>query len=116
MLEGGRSEPQLTADIMVNPGDDDTRLLTRYLLGSLPEEEEIRLESEYLADPAVQDRLLVLLPEAWVEYRDRGLAWAEMGDARLAVSDLEIYILHTEDALDRDAMDQRLQELKRALN
>jgi regulator of sirC expression with transglutaminase-like and TPR domain len=58
----------------------------------------------------------VLLPDAWTEYRDRGLAWAEMGDARLAVSDLEIYIAHTDDALDRDAMDRRLQELRRALN
>jgi len=75
-----------------------------------------RTQEDWLRLIAVQDRLLVLLPEAWVEYRDRGLAWAEMGDARLAVSDLEIYILHTEDALDRDAMDQRLQELKRALN
>ncbi len=75
-----------------------------------------RTQEDWLRLIAVQDRLLVLLPEAWVEYRDRGLAWAEMGDARLAVSDLEVYILHTEDALDRDAMDQRLQELKRALN
>lgn len=75
-----------------------------------------RTQEDWLRLIAVQDRLVVLLPEAWVEYRDRGLAWAEMGDARLAVSDLEIYILHTEDALDRDAMDQRLQELKRALN
>jgi regulator of sirC expression with transglutaminase-like and TPR domain len=75
-----------------------------------------RTQEDWLRLIAVQDRLLVLLPDAWLEYRDRGLAWAEMGDARLAVGDLEIYIAHTDDALDRDAMASRLQELKRALN
>ncbi len=75
-----------------------------------------RTQEDWLRLIAVQDRLLVLLPDAWSEYRDRGLAWAEMGDARLAVDDLEIYIAHTDDALDRDAMSQRLQELRRALN
>jgi regulator of sirC expression with transglutaminase-like and TPR domain len=75
-----------------------------------------RTQEDWLRLIAVLDRLLVLLPDAWPEYRDRGLAWAEMGDARLAVDDLEIYIAHTDDALDRDAMAQRLQELRRALN
>lgn len=75
-----------------------------------------RTQEDWLRLIAVQDRLLVLLPDAWVEYRDRGLAWAEMGDARLAVDDLEIYIAHTDDALDRDAMARRVQELRRALN
>lgn len=75
-----------------------------------------RTQEDWLRLIAVQDRLLVLLPDAWIEYRDRGLAWAEMGDARLAVDDLAIYIAHTDDALDRDAMDRRLQELRRALN
>ncbi len=75
-----------------------------------------RTQEDWLRLIAVQDRLLVLLPDAWLEYRDRGLAWAEMGDARLAVEDLEVYIAHTDDALDRDAMVQRLQELRRALS
>ncbi|MDP2742125.1 MAG: tetratricopeptide repeat protein [Hydrogenophaga sp.] len=75
-----------------------------------------RTQEDWLRLIAVQDRLLVLLPDAWSEYRDRGLAWAEMGELRLAVSDLEIYIEHTEDTLERDAIDQRLQELRRALN
>ena len=75
-----------------------------------------RTQEDWLRLITVQDRLLVLLPDAWLEYRDRGLAWAEMGDARLAVEDLEIYIAHTDDALDRDAVTLRLQELKRALN
>lgn len=75
-----------------------------------------RATEDWLRLIAVQDRLIVLLPDAWAEYRDRGLAWAEMGEVRLAVDDLEIYIAHTDDALDRDAMAQRLQEIKRALN
>lgn len=32
---------------------------------------------------AVQDRLVVLLPDAWSEYRDRGLAHAEQGQQRV---------------------------------
>jgi len=75
-----------------------------------------RTQEDWLRLIAVQDRLLVLLPDAWIEYRDRGLAWAEMGDAQLAVDDLEIYIAHTDDALDRDGMERRVQELRRALN
>ena len=75
-----------------------------------------RTHEDWLRLIAVQDRLLVLLPDAWVEYRDRGLAWAEMGDARLAVQDLEIYVAHSDDALDREAMNSRMQELRRALS
>jgi regulator of sirC expression with transglutaminase-like and TPR domain len=74
-----------------------------------------RTQEDWLRLIAVQDRLLILLPDAWAEYRDRGLAWAEVGDARLAVSDLEIYLAHSEDALERDAIDQRVQALRRAL-
>ncbi|MCW5669625.1 MAG: tetratricopeptide repeat protein [Hydrogenophaga sp.] len=75
-----------------------------------------RTQEDWLRLIAVLDRLLILLPDAWVEYRDRGLAWAEMGDVRLAVGDLETYVAHADDTLDRDAIAQRLQELRRALN
>jgi regulator of sirC expression with transglutaminase-like and TPR domain len=75
-----------------------------------------RSQQDWLRLIAVQDRLLILLPDAWAEYRDRGLAWAEMGDARLAADDIEIFIAHTDDALERDSMTQRLQELRRAPN
>ena len=73
-------------------------------------------QQDWLRLIAVQDRLLILLPDAWVEYRDRGLAWAELGDNRLAVSDLELYVAHTEDPLERDAIEQRLRALRRELN
>ncbi len=63
---------------------------------------------------AVQDRLLVLLPEAWDEYRDRGLAHAEQGHAALAVLDLETYLIHAQDSLDIDVIADRVAGLRRA--
>ncbi len=63
---------------------------------------------------SVQDRLIVLQPEAWTEYRDRGLALAMQGEVVRAVADLETYLEHAEDALDIDVMAERLAELRRA--
>ncbi|MDP3412617.1 MAG: transglutaminase-like domain-containing protein, partial [Polaromonas sp.] len=62
---------------------------------------------------AVQDRLIVLLPLAWSEYRDRGMALAEQGEAGRAVPDLETYLEHAEDALDLDVVADRLAQLRR---
>jgi regulator of sirC expression with transglutaminase-like and TPR domain len=63
---------------------------------------------------AVQDRLIVLQPDAWPEYRDRGLAWAAQGEVAHAVADLETYLGHAEDALDLKAIAGRLAELRRS--
>lgn len=63
---------------------------------------------------AVQDRLLILLPEAWAEYRDRGLAHAEQGHSARAVEDLETYLVHAQDALDIDVIAERVAALRRA--
>ena len=63
---------------------------------------------------AVQDRLIVLQPDAWSEYRDRGLAWAAQGDVTYAVADLETYLAHADDALDIDAIAERVVQLRRA--
>lgn len=63
---------------------------------------------------AVQNRLIVLQPDAWPEYRDRGLAWAAQGEVAHAVADLEIYLGHVEDALDVGVIEGRLAELRRA--
>ena len=63
---------------------------------------------------AVQDRLVILLPKAWTEYRDRGLAHAEAGHDALALIDLEHYLLNAEAGLERDAIVARVAELKRA--
>ncbi len=63
---------------------------------------------------AVQDRLVVVLPQVWAEYRDRGLAHAELGHTAPAVSDLEMYLKNVEEALDLDAISARVAELRRA--
>ncbi|RYF64621.1 MAG: tetratricopeptide repeat protein, partial [Comamonadaceae bacterium] len=65
---------------------------------------------------AVQDRLIALLPEAWGEHRDRGLAHAEQGNTVQALRDLETYLRHVEDALDIDAIAERVAALRRAEN
>lgn len=62
---------------------------------------------------AVQERLIVLLPEAWSEYRDRGLAHAEMGNTEQALADLECYLVHTDDLVDVNAIADRVDELRR---
>ena len=74
-----------------------------------------RTQEDWLRLIAVQDRLVILLPQAWQEYRDRGLAWAEMGDARLAVVDLAMYLEHAQDAADREAVEERLDDLRREI-
>ena len=63
---------------------------------------------------AVQDRLIVLLPQAWGEWRDRGLAHAEQGHTAQAVRDLETYLAHAEEGLDLDAIADRVAQLRRA--
>jgi len=65
---------------------------------------------------AVQDRLIILLPQAWPEYRDRGLAHAEAGRAWDALKDLETYLAHVGAAHDRAAIAARAAELRRALH
>jgi len=64
---------------------------------------------------AVQERLVVLLPECWPEYRDRGLAHAEMGNTEQALADLECYLVHTDDLVDINAIADRVDELRREI-
>jgi regulator of sirC expression with transglutaminase-like and TPR domain len=63
---------------------------------------------------AVQDRLIVLLPQAWAEHRDRGLAHAELGHTAQAVQDLDAYLANVEEGLDIDAIAARVAEMRRA--
>ena len=62
----------------------------------------------------VQDRLIVLMPQAWSEYRDRGLAHAEAGHPGHALEDLETYLANAGAANDRPAITARAAELRRA--
>lgn len=63
---------------------------------------------------AVQDRLVILLPDAWSEYRDRGLAHAELGCPDRAVQDLETYLVNAGNGRDIDAIAGRVAELRGA--
>jgi regulator of sirC expression with transglutaminase-like and TPR domain len=59
----------------------------------------------------VLERLVVLLPQAWEERRDRGLLQAELGLHAAAASDLQAYLEHAAEAPDRAAIAARLVRL-----
>jgi regulator of sirC expression with transglutaminase-like and TPR domain len=63
---------------------------------------------------AVQQRLVLLLPRAAEELRDRGLVWAELGHPREAAQDLAAYLAARPDAGDALALRLRLAELLQA--
>jgi hypothetical protein len=84
--------------------EDDKNRLADYLLGRLPEEEEVRLENEYLAVEGAQERLLMVedeLVEAYArgqlssderERVERRLLASPQGRRKLEVSQALIHI------------------------
>ena len=62
---------------------------------------------------AVQQRLVLLLPQASEQRRDRGLVWAELGRPAEAADDLTAYLLARPGADDAPALRERLAELRR---
>jgi regulator of sirC expression with transglutaminase-like and TPR domain len=60
----------------------------------------------------VHNRLIVLLPQDWPVYRDRGLAHAELSHTAQAVADLQTYLDHAGQGVDRSAIAQRVLELQ----
>jgi regulator of sirC expression with transglutaminase-like and TPR domain len=62
---------------------------------------------------AVLDRLVILLPQAWEERRDRALAHAALGQDHAAVADLALYLEQRPDAEDAEALRERLADLRR---
>jgi len=60
---------------------------------------------------AVCERLVVLLPQAWDERRDRGLVRAELGLDEAAALDLQAYLQQRPDADDALALRERLRGL-----
>lgn len=61
----------------------------------------------------VLNRLIVLLPHAHEERRDRGLAWAELGQTDKAADDFEVYLSHRPDADDSTQLAEQLARLRR---
>ena len=60
---------------------------------------------------AVCERLVVLLPQAWDERRDRGLVRAELGQDDAAALDLQAYLQHQPDADDAASLREQLSGL-----
>ena len=59
----------------------------------------------------VSERLVILLPEAWDERRDRGLVHAALGARHPAMIDLAGYLENAPDAPDHPVIKKRLAEL-----
>ena len=63
----------------------------------------------------VIDRLLVLDPKAAGEWRDRGLAWSNMGEVRRGLVDWERYLTEFPNAADHEAVKGHLRKARRKL-
>ena len=73
-----------------------------------------RAQQDWRRMLATQGRLIVLLPESWSEYRDRGLAHAELGNTEQALADLECYLVHADERVDLNAIADRVDDLRRS--
>ena len=71
-----------------------------------------RAQEDWTRMLSTQNRLVALLPQAWEEFRDRGLVHAELGDVEHAVRDLETYLSHAGTRPDRGAIEDRLADLR----
>lgn len=63
---------------------------------------------------AVQQRLVILLPDSIIERRDRGSAYAMLECPQAALQDLEAYVRERPNAADTDEIRNRLQPLRAA--
>ena len=63
---------------------------------------------------AVLNRLITLMPNAWSEYRDRGLEHLASGERRFAIRDLQTYAKHAEMAPDLEMVQAQLAMLRSA--
>lgn len=73
--------------------------------------EVFRAQEDWPRMLAVLNRLVVLLPEAWDERRDRGLVHAELGHVHEALQDLQVYLEAEPSAPDTLALKNRVTEL-----
>lgn len=84
--------------------EESTLALAYYLRTASPRQTIARMlynlrelyhsEGEWQRLLAVHERLVILLPEALAEYRDRGLVHAKLGHTQQALEDLEHYLAH----------------------
>ena len=109
--QGGQQSEDMQAPLGLYLQSAPPRDIIARMLHNL--KEIYRTQEDWPRMLAVQERLIVLLPESWPEYRDRGLAHAEMGNTEQALADLECYLVHTEDLVDVNAITDRVDELRR---
>jgi regulator of sirC expression with transglutaminase-like and TPR domain len=64
---------------------------------------------------AIQQRLVILLPDSIDEVRDRGFAYARLDYLRPALDDLERYLEERPEAEDATVVESQLQELRQRL-
>jgi regulator of sirC expression with transglutaminase-like and TPR domain len=63
----------------------------------------------------VIDRLLVLNPKAATEWRDRGVAWSNLGELRRGLGDWERYLTEFPDAEDHETVKSHLRRARQKL-
>ncbi len=71
-----------------------------------------RAQRDWTRQLAVQERLVILMPQSWSEYRDRGLLHLELGHVGAATDDLQCYLVHASDAPDAGAIADRLESVQ----
>ena len=103
----GRLDAPLALFLQASPARDVLARMLRNL------KEIHRTAEDWTRLLAVTERLVVLLPRAWAERRDRGLAYAAVGLDAPAADDLAAYLDHVDDAADREAIAARLAQLAR---
>lgn len=106
------------------PSQIDKSLVHRYLASASPRQIIARMlrnlknlymrGEDYIAALQVIQRMLLLLPEAVEELRDRGMLYQKLECFRPALSDLRNYVRRRPDAPDIDAIHERILELQRA--
>ncbi|PAT38704.1 SirB1 family protein [Vandammella animalimorsus] len=101
---------------------DETLPLGLFLQSATPREtiarmlrnlkEIFRVQGDAPRALAVQQRLVVVLPQDWGELRDRGWAHDALGQAQPAMADLQAYLEHNPQAPDAREVGLRLQQLR----
>jgi regulator of sirC expression with transglutaminase-like and TPR domain len=101
----GASEPALSDFLQPAPPREVIARMLRNL------KEVFRGSQDAARLLGVAERLVILLPHAWEERRDRGLVHAALGARFPAMADLAGYLEHAPDAPDRPAIRKRLADL-----
>ena len=116
MVEPFRQRRGLVGDMEAPLGLYLQSMTHREIIGRMLRnlKEIYRSERDWERQLAVLERLVVLFPEDWTEYRDRGLVHAELGHLQEAADDLQCYLVHAGDLGDLIPIADRLDAVLRA--